>query len=542
MDDINRREILSPTKRLDATFKPSSSSLDSDLKTSCSSLLDSTWKSPSTSGSGSESSWLPSTPTKDLAWRFSHHSNIDTSTVRGKEETTDRKEKPATASLFSYLAAELKRDYMLEHNEKKLKERRKRVYTFVKTPRELEKFLLFGFMLCLDVYLFIFTFLPIRLILAIFTAIWRLCIKTTHRHLLDPVQKIDMLKGIILIVVTIIFQNIDTSVIYHVVRVQSVIKLYVVYNMLDIADKLLASLGQDLLDALYWTASEPREKKREHVGILPHLLLSLVYVGLHTMLNLAQAIVLNVAINSFNKALLTIMISNQFIEIKTSVFKRFEKNNLFQMSCSDARERFHYLILLLVVAMRNLTEYDWDFGYFCTTFAPFAAVVIGSEFLVDWFKHAFITKFNNIQPEVYTTYRTFLAKNIIHSKHDVVFTGHTDQVSRRMGFTALPLAVLLIKICGQCVKLTGWSGICFAVLGYLCLCAFKLLVSIQIFAKASQYVKEDALSTAAAVERTAKERFYNPSWTFEPLSSVQEIHGGFNSDTKLFTSSQSVVN
>lgn len=29
------------------------------------------------------------------------------------------------------------------------------------------------------------------------------------------------------------------------------------------------------------------------------------------MLNLAQAIVLNVAINSFNKALLTIMISNQ---------------------------------------------------------------------------------------------------------------------------------------------------------------------------------------------------------------------------------------
>lgn len=98
MDDINRREILSPTKRLDATFKPSSSSLDSDLKTSCSSSLDSTWKSPCTSGSGSESSWLPSTPTKDLTWRFSHHSNIDTSTVRGKEETTDIKEKPGKAS------------------------------------------------------------------------------------------------------------------------------------------------------------------------------------------------------------------------------------------------------------------------------------------------------------------------------------------------------------------------------------------------------------------------------------------------------------
>jgi len=30
-------------------------------------------------------------------------------------------------------------------------------------------------------------------------------------------------------------QGIDTSVIYHLVRVQSVIKLYVIYNMLDVS-------------------------------------------------------------------------------------------------------------------------------------------------------------------------------------------------------------------------------------------------------------------------------------------------------------------
>ena len=28
----------------------------------------------------------------------------------------------------------------------------------------------------------------------------------------------------------------------------------------------------------------------------------------------------------------------------------------------DAREQFHYLVLLLVIAMRNLTEYEWNFG------------------------------------------------------------------------------------------------------------------------------------------------------------------------------------
>ncbi|XP_047128950.1 transmembrane anterior posterior transformation protein 1 homolog isoform X1 [Hydra vulgaris] len=429
-------------------------------------------------------------------------------------------------SFFSYLRDELKRDYLLQQNEKKLMERRKRVYTFVKTPKELEKFLLFGFLLCFDVFLFVFTFLPIRILFALFTAVKRLLF-CNRGNLVEPAQKIDLMKGLILALVSIVMVYVDTSVIYHVVRVQSIIKLYVVYNMLDMADKLLSSFGQDVLDALYWTVAEPRGRKREHVGIIPDFILSFIYVTLHTILNLLQVIVLNVALNSYNKALLTIMISNQFIEIKSSVFKRFEKNNLFQISCSDARERFHNVTLLLVVAMRNLTEYEWNLDYACSSFIPFAAVVIGSEFLVDWFKHAFITKFNDIQPDVYLTYRAFLAKNLLVNNCDTVFSGHTDQVSRRMGFTVLPMAALLIRICSQCIKLSNWSGLLFIILFYLCLCALKFIVSIHILGKSVQYVKEQDI----------KEKPFEPCWSFSPLSSVQEIHGGFNSDTKLFTSS-----
>ena len=47
-----------------------------------------------------------------------------------------------------------------------------------------------------------------------------------------------------------------------------------------------------------------------------------------------MVLTLNVAINSFNNALLTLLLSNQFVEIKGSVFKRFEKENLFQLACS----------------------------------------------------------------------------------------------------------------------------------------------------------------------------------------------------------------
>jgi len=50
---------------------------------------------------------------------------------------------------------------------------------------------------------------------------------------------------------------------------------------------------------------------------------------------LVQATTLNVAFNLHNKILLIIMMSNNFIELKGSVFKRFDKNYLFQVNQVD---------------------------------------------------------------------------------------------------------------------------------------------------------------------------------------------------------------
>lgn len=40
--------------------------------------------------------------------------------------------------------------------------------------------------------------------------------------------------------------------------------------------------------------------------------------------------------------------------------KRFNRQNLFQISCFDLRERFHFLVLLSFVGLRNLCELDWN--------------------------------------------------------------------------------------------------------------------------------------------------------------------------------------
>ncbi|KAF7248102.1 hypothetical protein EYD10_05825 [Varanus komodoensis] len=52
----------------------------------------------------------------------------------------------------------------------------------------------------------------------------------------------------------------------------------------------------------------------------------------------------------------------EFVEIKGSVFKKFEKNNLFQMSNSDIKERFTNYVLLLIVCLRNMEQFSWNPG------------------------------------------------------------------------------------------------------------------------------------------------------------------------------------
>ena len=48
---------------------------------------------------------------------------------------------------------------------------------------------------------------------------------------------------------------------------------------------------------------------------------------------------------------------------------------------------------------------------------PMFMLVLASEMVVDWIKHAFITKFNDISPDVYRRYRAILSKDLATSHH-----------------------------------------------------------------------------------------------------------------------------
>ncbi|CAA7260584.1 unnamed protein product [Cyclocybe aegerita] len=381
-------------------------------------------------------------------------------------------------SLWDYLREELLATDFDSHQELKWE----RVSNFLSMPVAMEKIIGFGFILCFDSFLYTFTIMPIRFVLAIFPFLANLF----HRSAppLPPSQKADLLRVLLLIASLLILNPLtDASKIYHTIRGQDTIKLYVIFNALEIADRLCASIGQDILDCLFSRSTLEPLSHRVPVStdtIRPFLFfaLALAYNVAHALVMVYQLISLNVAINSYDHALLTLLVSNQFVEIKGSVFKKFEKDSLFQITCADIVERFSLSLMLGIVAFRNLielsgSEFDFSsgfplpksFGWFRGSNVVWVIsypvlTVIVSEMLVDWLKHAFITKFNHIRPSVYERYIDVLCRDLSSMsavgrrgprKHSYV--DQSPLVARRLGFAALPLAALVILIGSQSIAL-----------------------------------------------------------------------------------------
>ncbi|MFH4978678.1 hypothetical protein AB6A40_005387 [Gnathostoma spinigerum] len=163
----------------------------------------------------------------------------ETDSLINDEKTSVHSDSPAQLDLFHFIWKELTRGYSLQNDVSRYKEKRRKVYAFLRIPIELEKFLFYGFLQCVDAFFYLSTFLPIRFFLSVFGFLSGLRRWTSA-------DTCDLLKVIIVVVASLLMQIVDTSIMYHQVRGQGIIKLYIFYNMLEVADKLFSSFGQVL--------------------------------------------------------------------------------------------------------------------------------------------------------------------------------------------------------------------------------------------------------------------------------------------------------
>ncbi|KAJ3113030.1 hypothetical protein HK100_002125 [Physocladia obscura] len=371
--------------------------------------------------------------------------------------------------------------------------KKERIENFLSVPWEFEKLMLLGYLICLDSFLYVFTILPARIIIALFTVAnsafsdmpnsEATTVETAMRKKrLTTSQKCDLMKGLLVGICCYMLENVDGSRLYHSVRGQSTVKLYVIFNCLEICDKLCSAFGHDILDSLFSKTTIDSGLPFRRINRVSHFLLALCYIFLHSMVLFYEVMALNVAINSYNNALLSLLLSNQFVEIKGSVFKKFERENLFQLSCA---------VPFFKGAAMRLQSLPQTVHAF--THAPLspnahavlqalvypAIAILGTEFLVDWLKHAFITKFNQLKVSVvYRKYRETLCRDLVVTRSSVgddgssssggvvvegVEIGYVDKspsVARRIGFVSVPLACLVIRVALQTARMVCVGGEC----------------------------------------------------------------------------------
>ncbi|RPA84691.1 DUF747-domain-containing protein [Ascobolus immersus RN42] len=392
-----------------------------------------------------------------------------------------------------------------------------RVVDFFTLPPYLEGCMLFGSLASLDNWLWCFTILPLRFLRAIWIllAYWYGAItgwfaggcrlgkpapntnsdgvqetkvgkspKSKRRRFVDsirvsdrgergkkvvsrlqPQHKADILRGLLVFCSCWCLMTFDASRMYHSIRGQAAIKLYVIYNVLEMADRLFSALGQDILELLFCADTLERKENGRSKVLRPFLtfLLALGYTVAHSTILFYEVVTLNVAVNSYSNALLTLLMSSQFVEIKSTVFKKFEKESLFQLVCSDIVERFQLWLMLVIILMRNVVEMSVRSSggnilgslkqastaalpKSFTTFpewtgqlmGPFI-MVLGSEMIVDWLKHAFINKFNIMRPRLHSRFLDVLCK-------DYYTNAFGDQnLTKRIGLPVIPLACVFIR-------------------------------------------------------------------------------------------------
>lgn len=322
--------------------------------------------------------------------------------------------------------------------------------------------MLFGFLTCLDSFLYSFTVLPLRFLMALVTiarsAVIKKCVVCSTS------QKIDIIKFLVIAITVYLLTSLNASVIYHNIRGQSAVKLYVMFSVLEVGDKLCCSFGQDVLAVLL-------ANKTLNGPIWKLYVFGSVAVGynlLHSAALFCQMIALNVAVNSYSNALLTLLLSNQFGEIKSTVFKKFERENLFQLTCADISERFQLWAMLLIIGLRNVVEVSGSTGgvipqswkgwnTFVGALLGPAIVVLGSEIAVDWLKHSYIAKFNKLRPRVYSRFLDVFCADHVRSadiKNIRTSWGSKEMnVTRRIGVPVFPLTCIFIKSMMQLVQL-----------------------------------------------------------------------------------------
>ncbi|KAF5450303.1 hypothetical protein F2P56_030668 [Juglans regia] len=364
---------------------------------------------------------------------------------------------------------------------------RERVYdTIFRLPWRCELLIDVGFFVCVDSFLSLLTVMPTRILITL----WRL-LCTRQFKMPSAAELSDFGCLLIMACGVTLLQQTDISLIYHMIRGQGTIKLYVVYNVLEIFDKLSQNFNGDVLQTLFNSADglascPPGNMRFWLWRFLFDLALATAASIVHSFILLAQAITLSTVIVAHNNALLALLVSNNFAEIKSNVFKRLSKDNIHSLVYFDSVERFHISAFMLFVLAQNILEAE---GPWFESFVFNALMVFICEMAIDIIKHSFIAKFNDIKPIAYSEFLEDLCKQTLDIQN--------EGAKKNLTFVPLAPACVVIRVLTPVYAAylpyspLQWRLFCILLLSmmtYIMLTSLKVMIGMGLKKYATWYV------------------------------------------------------
>ncbi|OIW00219.1 hypothetical protein TanjilG_27470 [Lupinus angustifolius] len=200
----------------------------------------------------------------------------------------------------------------------------------------------------------------------------------------------------------------------------------------------------------------------------------------------AQAITLSTCIVAHNNALFALLVSNNFAEIKSNVFKRYSKDNVHSLVYFDSVERFHISAFILFVLAQNILEAE---GPWFESFLINVLFVYVCEMIIDIIKHSFIAKFNDLKPIAYSEFLEDLCKQTLNMQ--------TEGSKKNLTFVPLAPACVVIRVFTPVYAANLPSNplpwrlfwiLLYSAMTYVMLTSLKVLIGMALQKHASWYI------------------------------------------------------
>lgn len=299
----------------------------------------------------------------------------------------------------------------------------------------------------------------------------------TYKNILKDIFQIirfkksnSFLKSITILIIFYFLNNLYPDRIYHYLKEQSLMRVYVLFGVLELAEKLIGTLCDDIIENIDIDGNNLKgnsidcnlkgnnidinkkgnnlkgnniessidiNKQGNNINIQNidniqnieniennlkgnYFLNSLLFVCstlCHTLIFYFQYLIIQLSLNTSLTNLYSLIISIQFIELKGNVFKKGNKNNLFSIIDNDSLKRFNLTIYLIIAFLSLFSESEES--YKILFFLEPILIIFFLKIFIDWIKHIFFCRFNNLDLNIYDEYRmrerrnNFIGQNIL---------------------------------------------------------------------------------------------------------------------------------